>query len=78
MSRSLAPSYLPPEATMILQTFWTRGDLQCVLVRPNAGPLSVQVFIRGQAFITERCSMDDAGARAAKLLVILNPSDTTA
>jgi hypothetical protein len=63
---------------MILHTFWKRGDLHCVLVRHDGGRLSVEVFIRDHAFITDPCSTTDAADRAAKLLAIFSPSDTTA
>ena len=48
-------------ATLIVQTFWKRDELQCVLVRQRSGCLSVQVFIKDTAVVTEVCSLDDAG-----------------
>ena len=64
---------IPREAVIVLQTFWKRDDLQCVLVRHRSGRFSVKVFIRDTAVITELCPLDDApdvADQAAKLFGI--------
>jgi hypothetical protein len=65
---------IPREAVIVLQTFWKRDDLQCVLVRHRSDRFSVQVFIRDAAVVTELCSSlddaTDAADRAAELFGI--------
>ena len=62
----------------ILETFWMVGDLRCVLVR-EAERLAVQVLIKEEPFVTDRCAPEDAPERAAALLTIFAPTrpDTT-
>jgi hypothetical protein len=56
----------------ILETFWIVGDLRCVLVR-DAECLAIQVFIKGEPFVTDRCGPHDAAERAAALMTIFAP-----
>jgi hypothetical protein len=63
---------------LIVQTYWKRDELQCVLVRQGSGCFSVQVFIKDTAVITERCSLDDAADvadQAAKVFGIFGSAD---